>query len=149
MTSHLQKKLNPEKRKQLLIMPEFQNKFIIYTSLISIITISEFFIINWIFISKFIKKGQDLGIPSNHIYFTFIYQQRNFLGTISLISALVLVSLITCFGLYISNRIAGPIYRIQTYLIEWKNGKTTEKLKFRDSDYFKELASAVNDCLNN
>lgn len=44
----------------------------------------------------------------------------------------------------LSNRLAGPIYRIQKHVDAVVDGTTTEPIKLREGDFFTELAEAVN-----
>lgn len=53
------------------------------------------------------------------------------------------------FGLFISHRIAGPIYRIETYLQKVAAGE--EKMapvSLRDGDFFPELVGIVNSVID-
>jgi nitrogen fixation/metabolism regulation signal transduction histidine kinase len=64
---------------------------------------------------------------------------RIFLGT-----SLGVMLLTTVWGLLISHRIAGPIYRMCLHLDLVANGKTEKDVSFRKKDFFPELAEAFN-----
>ena len=52
--------------------------------------------------------------------------------------------LLVLVGLLLSNRIAGPLYRIARHLSDLAEGKAPAEIKLREGDYFKELADAAN-----
>lgn len=53
------------------------------------------------------------------------------------------------FVLIISNRFAGPIFRLERDLDDYNSGKNTKvNIKFRKDDYLKTLAEKINTALN-
>lgn len=44
----------------------------------------------------------------------------------------------------LSNRFAGPMYRLRTALSAWANGEETSQIKFRDGDFWQEAAANYN-----
>ncbi|NQT33039.1 MAG: hypothetical protein HQ594_05140 [Candidatus Omnitrophica bacterium] len=70
-----------------------------------------------------------------------IIREANMVLVIRLIPLGLLVVLI---GLVLSNRIAGPIYRIQKFIIKISRGKYNVKLKLRKKDELKDVASSLN-----
>jgi hypothetical protein len=50
-------------------------------------------------------------------------------------------------GLVVSHRIVGPIFRITRHIIEVTQGKTHSPVSLRKGDYFQELAEAYNTLL--
>lgn len=46
--------------------------------------------------------------------------------------------------IFLSHKIAGPIYKLQKYLSSVRNGEPHGKLFFRKGDYFHELADDIN-----
>ena len=51
-------------------------------------------------------------------------------------------------SIFISHRIAGPIYKITLFLRKAKNGPLTERVFFREKDNFKELATLFNEMMD-
>ncbi len=47
-------------------------------------------------------------------------------------------------ALFLSHRIAGPVYRVQSALTRWSKGTVEQNIKLRQYDHFKELADAYN-----
>ena len=55
------------------------------------------------------------------------------------------VLLIFVLGIFLSHRVAGPIYKLNQYLLEAaKTGRLKPGLKFRSGDHFHELADSYN-----
>ena len=50
--------------------------------------------------------------------------------------------------LKLSNRFAGPILRLKNTLIDLKQGRSVPPLKFRDNDFWQELAGHFNDVMD-
>lgn len=65
-----------------------------------------------------------------------------FLG-VGLANVLVLV----LGGIVLSHRVAGPLYRLNVHMKEIAEGKTQGKVKFRNKDFFLELADSFNEQL--
>lgn len=53
------------------------------------------------------------------------------------------LAFITC--IFMTHKVAGPIYKVQKYLATIREGHLNGKLYFRNGDYFKELAEDLND----
>ena len=72
-------------------------------------------------------------------------QQSTFTRVIVAI-AIVVTAILLIGGLYISHRIAGPIYRMQKELQDMSEEKPVElrAIQFRKKDYFPELAETFN-----
>ena len=47
----------------------------------------------------------------------------------------------------LSNRFAGPIFRLRTVMKDWADGKEVRPIKFRDNDYWLDLADSFNTVL--
>lgn len=59
----------------------------------------------------------------------------------------LLLTSIILFGLYFTNRIAGPIYRLKTHIDMINGGGEITPFSLRSDDYFKELMSSYNKLL--
>ena len=56
---------------------------------------------------------------------------------------------VTClvFGFYCSHRLGGPVFKTIQYLKNYRDGKETKPLSFRNGDFFHELADEINSTL--
>jgi len=68
---------------------------------------------------------------------------------IRLLASMVLVSpMVVAFGILLSHKIAGPMYRIERFLNDMAAGDYTTRLTLRKSDEFTGLAAAINNVLD-
>jgi hypothetical protein len=73
----------------------------------------------------------------------FIEQRNNlFIYLITVQIVFTLLMIVIC--LWISHRIAGPMFKLTKYLAELREGKDVGKLCFREGDYFPEVADEIN-----
>jgi sensor histidine kinase YesM len=134
----------PWKRRVLLINPKFQLTFLFYMLVIAATIIVVLYVANVFFFRRSYEAGQTLGLPPDHIYFTFIDNQRSTMKWIFLLASGVTMVNLTFWGLYLSHRVAGPIYRLRKHMVELAEGKTNRDVNFRTNDFFPELAEAFN-----
>jgi len=77
--------------------------------------------------------------------YLFLAEQQRTLGAVFVIIAFVAVAVGMGVGLWISHRVAGPIYRMRRHLQEAAAGRAPKPIRFRQGDYFQELADAYNE----
>jgi len=61
------------------------------------------------------------------------------------VTAIFFISIIT--GFWITNKIAGPIFRLRRHIQEIADGEKIQPLKFRKGDYFSEIIEPYNKIL--
>jgi nitrogen fixation/metabolism regulation signal transduction histidine kinase len=106
--------------------------------------IAVFYGANWYFFEKFWEQGVALGLPQDHVFFEFLRDQRREMFYIFLATACVAFAAVCSLGLMLSHRVAGPLYRLQKHILDVAEGRTDDNVKFRQKDYFQEVASAYN-----
>jgi hypothetical protein len=136
---------NFKKRTRYILNKKFQFSFVAF-SLIPLflifvaMTISLFY-----FHQQQVAFGQELNLSPDHVYYEMIrFQQKQLLRIlVSLGTFIGLISII--WSLYISHRVAGPLYRLTQYFnsTEDINGEIPP-LKFRPNDFFLEIPEAFN-----
>lgn len=137
-----------KKRKVILINPKFQLSVINYVILLFTFVMIAFYLVNLFFIYILKQKGIDAGLPLNSEYFHFLQSAFHLMSIFYLFTSLVILIIIYFFGLRFSNRIAGPIYRMNKVIAEIiKEGKPIE-VKLRKNDYFQDHADAINSLIN-
>lgn len=62
-----------------------------------------------------------------------------------LANILILIPIIVFIGMYISHKIAGPIYRLERYLTDMASGQLMAHVKLRKGDEFGSLAAKINE----
>ncbi len=131
----------------LLINPRFQWTLIGYTALIAAtILVSMYGLFSYGF-HEFMQVGTQAGFPPTHPYFQFIQmQEASFLKVIAAI-ALVVSFILIVGGLFISHKIAGPLYRMRKDLLKMaeKNPAELKAIQFRKGDFFPDLPEAFNE----
>lgn len=79
-----------------------------------------------------------------------VYPQGFLMGIIGgvnfvlVLRLICLIPVVVLIGLVLSNRIAGPIYRINRFLRKISTGNYASSLELRQGDELKDLASSVN-----
>jgi methyl-accepting chemotaxis protein len=63
------------------------------------------------------------------------------------ILSVCLILVFTTFSIFLSHRIAGPIFKIKSVIDQIASGKTPQKFYLRKHDEFKELAESVNNLI--
>ena len=134
------------KRNHFLVMPGFQLKFMGYIICFAVFGIMVLYASNYLYYEHLVAEGKELGLAADHIYFEFIEQQKSLLNTTFLSVSAIVFGCLFLAGLYLSHKIAGPVYRIKLHL-EYirEHGEAPGKLKFRDRDFFPEVAELVNE----
>jgi len=132
-------------RKVFLINPKFQISYIKHTVNIMVLVVSVFYASNLYHFWQFKQKGLAAGLPQDHIFFSFLNEQQRSMDWVFLVTAIVVAVFIIAYGLFLSHRVAGPLYRMNKHLTENRAKKASHDLKFRKGDYFPELAENFND----
>lgn len=107
--------------RQLVINKDVQWAIISYSIILSIAVLSGYHVINTF----------NLENPENSSSLIYVFVFLFFTAVI-------------CYGLYLTNRIAGPLYRLKVHMENLVAGKDVGELEFRKNDYFKELADLFN-----
>lgn len=135
-------------RKTLLIDRPFQVYFLVYTVGIALTVSLIYFAASRFFFLRFLEQGKDLGLPANHAFFQFLETQQTTLDLALLFASLIVITVLILYGMYLSNRIAGPIYQLKKHLSDYQNGKEYSDIQFREKDFFPELAQSVNQSIH-
>ena len=89
-----------------------------------------------------------LGFAQDHMLYEFISRQSHVMDAIFAVAAVVESAFLGWMGLKISHRVAGPLFRLHGEMLRTARGGEVKHLKFRDGDYFGELAEAYNERAN-
>lgn len=133
------------RRRTFLINPGFQLRFMLYVVAFVLIGFGVMYVGNYYYLSAVYEMGRELDLDSSHPYFEFIDMQKLLLQKVYLGVSAASFAVIMTSGLFLSHRIAGPIYRIVSYMDEVVSGKTNMRpVKLREGDFFPEIADALN-----
>lgn len=127
------------KRRQYIVARRFQLK---YTGIILLLMfITAGFCSYAIYYTSMILFGEKLAS---------VYPQGQLVSIVKtvnmriLISMLVISPLVGCLGIYLSHKIAGPIYRIERFLAGMVKGDFSSRITLRKGDEMVSLADAIN-----
>lgn len=131
-------------RKNFLINPRFQLNYIKHTVNLMLLVVVIFYAANLYHFWDFKKRGLEAGLPQDHIFFKFLQQQQSSMEIVFIVTAIIVAIFIIAYGVFLSHRVAGPLYRMNRYLEENKGKDNPSELRFRKGDYFPELAENFN-----
>ena len=131
-------------RKRYLINPRFQMSFLVFSSIVSILGMSVFFLSIKYFFWSFHQLGEKYGIPADHIFFKFIDDQSAKMNVLFLLTAIIVLIISLVGAVMLSHRVAGPIYRMTQHFNSIKSKADMKEVKFRKGDFFIELQNAFN-----
>lgn len=141
--------MSKNNRKIFLINPPFQLKFSLYvcllvflSSLIYPVTIFEllsnfleFASSNVHKLPEFKKVSENLESKRNALIVVLVLWQLGFIG-IAFIA-----------NIFLTHKVAGPIFKLKKFFQAIVDGEENGKLKFRDGDYFEDLAVSYNEAI--
>lgn len=145
MSSHSDHQAN--RRRKLLIEPNFQIGFLIHTLLGALMTSAIFYVANRLFFWKFTDYGRQAGLAPDHVFFKFLATQQSQMNQIYVGTVIFVCAFLIGYGLMYSNRVAGPIFHLRKYLKIYARGKTDQPLRFRRNDLFTDLEPLINEAL--
>jgi methyl-accepting chemotaxis protein len=133
------------RRKNYFIKKKFQTNFSVYFAAlvvleIILIGILLFYVSRGTFTTAYSPEG--IQIKPTAIYF-FI----NFLIISLIVAAAVCLSALVVF-IFLSHRLAGPLYRFEKSLEDITNGRLNMRVKIRRTDQLEELKSSLNTFLD-
>ncbi len=134
------------RRKNYLIDPQFQNKIILLFFILSISVLSIIYLFDSYYFEYFIQKGKDLNLEQGHVYYRLLEEQKDKMDRVFIITSITVTILVVIFGLILSHKIAGPLYRLRQYFMnnEYENGTD---LRFRKGDFFTDIPQVINKSL--
>lgn len=128
------------KRSIFLINPKFQYKF---SFIVCSFTLLATMIYPFIIVDLFdYIIGQSPENAQN-----FIETRNEFIGLMVLISC-VFLAFIFLFSIFLSHKIAGPMYKVSKHLQCIREGGEVRDIYFRQGDYFQEIADEINETNN-
>lgn len=132
----------PFRRRNYFIKKKFQVNF---TVKFLIIILIEAFLAAGLFL--YLSKGTlTTGYSGSELRIARTY---DFFLPMLLLSNLIIVRISTVIGIgvliFLSHRLAGPLYRFENILNTIKKGDLTQRFKLREKDEFAELANSINE----
>ena len=142
--------MSKNNRKIFLINPPFQLKFSFYvclliflSSLIYPVTIFELLSNFLEFASNNVHKLPEFKLVSENLQ-----SKRNALIIVLVLWQLGFIGIAFIANIFLTHKVAGPIFKLKKFFQAIADGEDNGKLKFRDGDYFEDLAVAYNDAIS-
>lgn len=126
-------------RRQYLISRKFQLKYVF-------LIVAFMFLIAWlagytVYYTAFTLMGEKLANVYPQGRLTVIFKTVNMA---LLMRILLLVPVVALISIFLSHRIAGPVFRIERYLGKVAKGDFSSIIRLRKRDELKNLAAAIN-----
>lgn len=133
-----------QRRKRFLVKKELQFRYL-RLILIAII-LPTLLVVGCLYYLVFSLMAEQLGIPESIAYnLTPVFKKVNFI----LLFGVPIISILLLFwGLLISHRIAGPIYRLEKELDRIAKGDLSVRIKIRRKDELHSIAEGINKVLD-
>ena len=126
------------KRTIYLINPKFQIKFSLFVTSLVVISSLIYPVVIYETYTRIIESINDPVINQN------LVQSKASLIQLLILFQLIFTLLVFIICIFQSHKIAGPIYKLQKFLKDLREGSSHSKLTFRKGDNFKELADDYN-----
>lgn len=131
-------------RKVLLINKRFQFRFSFYVcSWLILLSLAYPLIISNLFDYFLQYLASDPMGPG----LATLERTRQDIFTLLLLMQAVLLGVAFFISIFMSHKIAGPIYKLRKFFLEAKAGNIEQELRFRKKDYFMELVPAYNEMM--
>jgi hypothetical protein len=137
-------------RRKYLIYPRFQLALLTVNTVISL-CIFGVLAIQFSRAAEALRQlGYSIHLNSDHPYFSFIKYQMSTLHTYLFFGGIFGLILSWVFTLVLSQRVAGPILRLEKYFqkVVDEGKPPAEPLSFRNNDFFEELPPVVNGAIS-
>lgn len=135
-------------RKQWLVEGNLQWDIVKFVVALGVVLNLLFFTAIYIYFSELNSQAIDLGVSSGNSFFNFIYEEQFHLISMVAVTSLISMVIACVLAIYLSNRIAGPVYRIKKELSRISNSTSGElKISIREDDYFQDLVKDLNQVL--
>lgn len=131
-------------RKVFLINPKFQLTFMAYMGGLAVATLVIFLGSIMYFFADWKDMGRALGLPADHVFFQFMAEQQAHMFKVFGFTSLGILLAVAGIGLWVSHRVAGPLYRLRKHMNAVAQGKKVGEVSFRKRDFFPELAEEYN-----
>ena len=102
---------------------------------------------SWYSLYQFAHAANSAGVSVDSPLFELVDVQRHLTHAVFAFTSVVVILMIFFGALFLSHRVAGPIYRLQRELEKLAEDSKLNEIKFRKDDYFPELAVTFNEVL--
>ena len=131
-------------RKTYFVNPRLQLQLIFAANVLALISVAMMTTLVFYNQSHIDSYMAILNLPKDHPFLVAAAQRHaNFLYMCVLIG-IVQFAIFNATAIFVSHRIAGPLYRLERHLADVGSGKEPTDVKFRKGDLYQHLAEACN-----
>jgi signal transduction histidine kinase len=135
-------------RLNILIGAKLQLRFLAVALLCNFFISAGFAFASYRFIYVFKSKALSVGLAENHFFFQFLSDQQVLLYTLTAIGCVFSVLIVSLSMLYLTHKVAGPVYRIKTDLTAMLKTNEYRNIKIREGDELQDVVVLLNDILD-
>ena len=111
---------------------------------LALIAIVVFYFQNRYLFTKFTQVGPGEEWQVDPMIMELVQQEQARMQMTFGLTALVILLAFLGIGVVLSHRVAGPLYRLQKHMEDIASGREVSEVKFREKDFFPELAETFN-----
>jgi hypothetical protein len=134
-------------RKKWMIEPTLQKNIISHFLILGIVMVLVNFLSFYYLLTKILTHLERINQISAELY-ELVMETWTQIVVVSSVMSSVIVCIFGIYGLFFSNRIAGPIYNLRKSIERILSNKSTNdsvtEIKFRKGDYFQDLSAEMN-----
>jgi nitrogen fixation/metabolism regulation signal transduction histidine kinase len=134
-------KKNRRSIRNAIVNPGYQMRFVMWAGIFCLLVIVFYGTLLYSSMRQYHDMMSSHSTPLFHAQLAEDYAQiwnRMTLGTLVIFSTALLV------GLFLSHRIAGPMYQLKNAFDKVRDGKWDTRVVFRDNDEFRDLGNSFN-----
>lgn len=126
------------------IHPQFQRWFISAVLRAGVLISMGALFIHGLFMFRVRSAAQELELPPQNFFFLYLERQNLLIALYFLVVAVLFLVGFSIWALIVSHRIVGPLRKLENEMKRVAGGGEAQSIRFRDKDFFPELAQAYN-----
>ena len=131
-------------RKTYFVNPRLQLQLILAANVLALISVA--LITTLMFYTQLHLENYKavLNLPANHPFLVSVAEGEKDFFRMCLLIGFIQFALFNATAIFVSHRIAGPLFRLERHLGEVGEGKEPKDVQFRKGDLYQHLAEACN-----
>jgi hypothetical protein len=131
-------------RNNYLINPKVQLSFVLFFLFLSLVTTALFYIYTLMNLNELQMIAAENTIVGQEQLINLIKDYKLHTSHVFLFTALISSTFILIGGIYLSHKVAGPVYRMIKYFKMRRNNEHNGPLQLRKDDFFHDLKDEIN-----
>ena len=131
-------------RKTYFVNPRLQLQLVMGANILALISVLLLVTFNLYTQAHLQNYGSTVNLPPGHPLVAFLAQRQADFDRLCVLIGIIQFVLFNATAVFLSHRIAGPLYRLERHLVDVGAGKEPKDVKFRKGDFYQPLAEACN-----